>query len=112
MSHTQPFDFDTLANDRQVKMISTCYDKHITLTGDSVIIQCSDGTSITLGASGVTIETANNIIANASKKISVVSGEKITISAEEKISINCEDSFVEINPFDIKMYAEIIEMDT
>ena len=103
-------DFRAMTDDHRVKMFSTCYDKHIAFTSDAVIIQCNDGTSIILGAQGVEIVTDNGMIVHASNKISLNSEKTVSIEADKQVKISSGDSFVELNPFEIKVKAQDIRM--
>ena len=82
----------------------------IALQYGEIVIQF-DQSQIILGGDGVQIQTNEEIEIIAGEKLSLESEKVVSIEAEEMIEIFGEESFVELSPTEIKIYAEDIEMD-
>ena len=105
-----PVSFTSMANDPEVKMFSTDCGKTIALNRNSVIIQCNDGTYITLvDGAGINVITVDDITVSSASKVSL-SGKDIAINAEDKIAIASGASTIKVNPSEIKMRARDIKM--
>ena len=83
----------------------------LSLREGGIVIQYDDSTSIQLGSSGVEIMTDKDIEVIARERIELKSEKVVSIEAEEMIEVFGENSFVELSPTEIKMFAEDIEMD-
>ncbi|MCL2152484.1 MAG: DUF2345 domain-containing protein [Oscillospiraceae bacterium] len=106
-----PVDFASMANNQQVKMLSNDSGKTVVLSDSSIIIQCNDGTFITLtDGIGIDIITADNITVNSVGKISLMSKDTIAIEATNKIEIKSDGSFIKLDPAVIEVRASDIKM--
>jgi len=110
-ARTPPVQFDSMANNQKVKMLSNASGKTVALSDSSIIIQCNGGTFITLAdGMGIDIITAEDITVNSLGKISLMSKDTIAIDAVNKIEITSGDSLIRLEPAEIEVKATDIRM--
>ena len=106
-----PMDFHRMSNDDNVKMFTTTHGKSIALTKDGVIIQCNESTFMVItDGMGIDIVTAEDILVNATGKVSLTCDDTATLRAREKIDIYNGEGHIEVNPAEIWVRADEIKM--
>jgi len=101
-----PVQFQSMANNQNVKMLSTAGGKTVALSDSSIIIQCNGGTFITLAdGMGIDIITADDITVNSLGKISLMSKDTVAIDAANKIEITSGGSLIRLEPAEIEIKA-------
>lgn len=108
----QEFDFDTMAQNPNVKILCSRNGRMVILDDEngSISIVCDNGTNIVLSEKGITIQTEERIHLNAAKEIKMKAGKTMRLSAEEEITIKCKETGICVKPEEIKLNGNDIKM--
>lgn len=98
-SGVQPIQFEPMATDPTVKMITTQDGKTIALGSDRITIDTAAGTYIELkDDGGIVIYTLKDIDMYASNNIKIECENELNIEAKEVVRITCEGSELHLRP--------------